>query len=59
MIAVAGPLVTVVIAAILLVPLGLRVGPTPLTSHGLLPEGLANTPSLNTLLVWLFAATVS
>ena len=58
-IAFAGPLVNVVIAAILVVPLGLRVGPMLLTSHGLLPEGLANTPSLNTLLVWLFAANVS
>jgi len=59
LIAVAGPLVNVVIAAVLVVPLGLRLGPMLLTSHGLLPEEFANTPSLNTLLVWLFAANAS
>lgn len=58
-IAIAGPLVNVVIAGVLVVPLGLRLGPMPLTSHGLLPAGLANTPSLNPLLIWLFSANAS
>lgn len=57
--AIAGPLVNVVIAGVLVPPLGLRLGPMPLTSHGLLPAGLANTPSLNTLLIWLFSANAS
>ena len=58
-IALAGPLVNVVIAGILIVPLGLSLGPMLLTGHGLLPEELGNTPTLNTALLWLFAANVS
>lgn len=59
-IAIAGPLVNVVIALVLVVPLGLSIGPMLLTGHGLLPEELGNTTlSLNTALVWLFAANVS
>lgn len=59
LIAIAGPLVNVVIALVLIVPLGLSIGPMLLTGHGLLPEELGNTPSLTTALVWLFAANVS
>lgn len=60
LIAIAGPLVNVVIALVLVVPLGLSIGPMLLTGHGLLPEELGNTTlSLNTALVWLFAANVS
>lgn len=60
LIAIAGPLVNVVIALILIVPLGLSLGPMLLTGHGLLPEELGNTTlSLNTALAWLFAANVS
>ena len=47
LIAIAGPLVNVIIAAVLVVPLGLSLGPPLLTSHGLLPAGLANTPGVN------------
>lgn len=59
LIAIAGPLVNVVIALVLIVPLGLSIGPMLLTGHGLLPEELGNTPSLTTALAWLFAANVS
>lgn len=59
LIAIAGPLVNVVIALVLIVPLGLSIGPMLLTGHGLLPEAMGNTPSFNTALVWLFAANVS
>lgn len=59
LIAIAGPLVNVVLAILLFVPLGLTLTPTVLTGHGLLPEGLGNTPSLTTALLWLFAANVS
>jgi len=59
LIAIAGPLVNVVIALVLIVLMGLSIGPLLLTGHGLLPEELGNTPSLTTALVWLFAANVS
>lgn len=59
LIAIAGPLVNVVIALVLIVLLGLSNGPLLLTGHGLLPQELGNTASLNTALVWLFAANVS
>jgi Zn-dependent protease len=59
LIAKAGPLVNIVIALVLIVPLGLSSGPLLLTGHGLLPGELGNTPSLSTALAWLFAANVS
>jgi len=59
LIALAGPAVNVLIAILLLVPLGLAVVPSLLTNHGLLPADLGNTPSLTTALLWLLAANVS
>lgn len=59
LIAIAGPLVNVVIALMLIVPLGLSNGLPLLSGQGLLPQELGNTVSLNTALVWLFAANVS
>jgi len=59
LIAIAGPLVNVGLAIVLLVPLGLSIGPMLLTGHGLLPEELDNTASFTTALSWLFAANVS
>src|SRR3990172_13151410 len=59
LIAIAGPAVNVIIAVLLLVPVGLAVAPSLLTSHGLLPADLGNTPSLSTALLWLLAANVS
>jgi Zn-dependent protease/predicted transcriptional regulator len=59
LIAMSGPLVNVVIALVLIVPLGLSSGPLLLTGHGLLPGELGNTPSLSTALAWLFAANLS
>ncbi len=58
-IAIAGPAVNVIIALLLLVPVGLAAAPSLLNSHGLLPAGLGNTPSLSTALLWLLAANVS
>jgi len=59
LIAAAGPAVNVVIAVLLLVPVGVAVVPSLLDGRGLLPSGLGNTPALSTLLVWLLAANVS
>jgi Zn-dependent protease len=59
LIAVAGPLVNVGIALLLLVALGFSIAPTLLTGHGLLPAELGQAPSLNTALFWLLAANVS
>lgn len=59
LIAIAGPLVNVVIALLLLVALGFSIAPTLLTDRGLLPAELGQTPSLNTALFWLLAANVS
>ncbi len=58
LIAIAGPLVNVAIALILLLVTGLAVGLQVLDGRGLL-DGLQMTPSLSTLLVWLIAANVS
>ena len=58
-IAIVGPAVNVIIAILLLVPLGLAVAPSLLNSRGLLPADLGNTPSLSTALLWLLAANVS
>ena len=59
LIAVAGPLVNVVIAILLLAALGFSAAPQMLTGHGLLPDETSNTPSLTTLLSWLLMANVS
>jgi len=59
LIAAAGPLVNVIIAGILAVPLGARLGPLLLTNQGLLPAELGNTATLDTALVWLFTANAS
>ncbi|GAB4577404.1 MAG: site-2 protease family protein [Anaerolineales bacterium] len=59
LIAIAGPLVNVVIAVLLLAGLGFTVSPQLLTGHGLLPAESGQTPSLNTALFWLLAANVS
>lgn len=59
LIAIAGPLVNVVIAILLLAVLGFSAAPQMLTGHGLLPGGMSNTPSLMTLLSWLLMANVS
>jgi Zn-dependent protease/predicted transcriptional regulator len=56
-IAAAGPLVNVVIAIILFVVTGTTVGFPILDGQGVLPN--LNTPSLQTMLVWLLAANVS
>ena len=57
-IAIAGPLVNVVIAGILFLAVGASLAATMLDGQGLLPAGL-NEPSLQTLLFWLFAANVT
>jgi len=59
LIAIAGPAVNVIIAVLLLVPVGLTVAPSLLTNHGLLPADFENTPSLSTAFLWLLAANVS
>lgn len=59
LIAIAGPLVNVVIAILLLAALGFSAAPQMLTGHGLLPNEMSNTPSLTTLLSWLLMANVS
>ncbi len=59
LIAIAGPLVNIVIAVLLLAGLGFAVTPQMLTDHGLLPAELGQTPSLHTALFWLLAANVS
>ncbi len=59
LIAVAGPLVNVVIAILLLAALGFSAAPQMLTGHGMLPGEMSNTPSLTTLLSWLLMANVS
>ena len=56
-IAAAGPLVNVVIAGLLFIPVGAQVRMNLLDGRGLLPDLTAITAS--TLLVWLFAANVS
>ena len=58
-IAVAGPLVNVGIAILLLAALGFSVAPQMLTGHGRLPGEMSNTPSLTTLLSWLLTANIS
>ncbi|MCS7061206.1 MAG: site-2 protease family protein [Anaerolineae bacterium] len=57
-IAAAGPLVNVVIAAVLFVAVGASMAAAMLDGQGLLPAGL-NQPSLETLLFWLLAANIS
>lgn len=59
LIAVAGPLVNVVIAILLLAALGFSAAPQMLTGHGMLPGEVSNAPSLTTLLSWLLMANVS
>lgn len=59
LIALAGPLVNVAIALLLLAALGFSIGPVLLTGHGMLPAELSQTPSLSTALLWLLAANVS
>ncbi len=59
LIAIAGPLVNVFIALLLLAALGFSAAPQMLTAHGLLPDVMSNTPSLLTLLSWLLMANVS
>lgn len=56
-IAAAGPLVNVVIAALLFIPVGAQVRMNLLDGQGLLPD--LNTVTLSTLLIWLFAANIS
>ncbi|WP_423223876.1 site-2 protease family protein [Candidatus Amarolinea aalborgensis] len=58
LIAIAGPLVNVVIAIILLLISGFAIGLNVLDGRGLL-SGLQMTPSLSTLLVWLLSANLS
>ncbi len=59
LIAIAGPLVNVVIAIVLLAALGFAAAPQLLSGQGLLPAELDNTPSLTTALLWLLSANVS
>lgn len=59
LIAIAGPLVNVLIAILLFAALGFSAAPQMLTGHGLLPDEMSNTPSLTTLLSWLLMANVS
>ena len=59
LIAIAGPLVNVVIATLLFATLGSSASPQMLTGHGLLPDAMSNIPSLTTLLSWLLMANVS
>ncbi len=56
-IAAAGPLVNVVIAGLLFIPVGAQVRMNLLDGRGLLPD--LTTVTLSTMLVWLFAANVS
>ncbi len=56
-IAAAGPLVNVIIAGLLFIPVGAQVRMNLLDGRGLLPD--LTTVTLSTLLVWLFAANVS
>ena len=58
LIAIAGPLVNVVIALLLAIPVGAQVRMSLLDGRGLIPEAV-NDPSLNTLLFWLFSANIS
>ena len=58
LISIAGPLVNVVIALILAIPVGAQVRMSLLDGRGLLPD-VSNDPSLNTLLFWLFSANIS
>ena len=58
LISIAGPLVNVVIALLLAIPVGAQVRMSLLDGRGLLPETV-NDPSLNTLLFWLFSANIS
>jgi Zn-dependent protease len=58
LIAAAGPAVNVVIAALLVLVIGLGPGLAPLDGHGLV-EGATPAPSLATFLVWLLAANVT
>lgn len=58
LIAIAGPLVNVVIAILLLAMLGFSAAPQMLTGHGLLPDTMNSTPSLATLLSWLLMANI-
>lgn len=58
LISIAGPLVNVVIALLLAIPVGAQVRMSLLDGRGLLPESV-NDPSLNTLLFWLFSANIS
>jgi Zn-dependent protease/CBS domain-containing protein len=58
LIAIAGPLVNVVIALLLAIPVGAQVRMALLDGRGLIPEAV-NDPSLNTLLFWLFSANIS
>ena len=59
LIAIAGPLVNVGIAILLLAALGFSAAPQMLTGYGMLPSNMSNTPSLMMLLSWLFMANVS
>lgn len=59
LIAIAGPLVNMVIAILLFAALGFSAVPQILTGHGLLPDTMSKTPSLTTLLSWLLMANVS
>jgi len=59
LIAIAGPLVNIVIVILLLAALGFSAAPQMLTGHGMLPGKMSNTPSLMTLLSWLLMANVS
>jgi Zn-dependent protease/CBS domain-containing protein len=52
------PLVNVVIALLLAIPVGAQVRMALLDGRGLIPEAV-NDPSLNTLLFWLFSANIS
>ncbi len=58
LIAIAGPLVNVVLAALLAIPIGGQLRVAILDGRGLLPES-PNDPSLNNLVFWLFSANVS
>ncbi len=56
-IATAGPLVNVLIAGLLAIPVGAQVRMSMLDGRGLLPD--MNSTSLSTLLFWLFSANIS
>lgn len=59
LIAIAGPLVNVALALVLLLALGVNIETALLTGHGLLPAGASQTPSLSNALHWLFAANLT